>query len=64
MADWSAHHSPADSVKLDISPRNKGNLSMELYPKTLQEYKNFYNLQEGGDPSPGREINAITGEPY
>lgn len=64
VAAWGAHHSPADSVKVDISPRSKGNLSMDLYPKTLQEYKNFYNLQDGGDPSHGREINAITGEPY
>lgn len=64
VAAWGAHLSPADSVKIDISPRSNGNLSMGLFPNTLQEYKNFYHLEQGGDPSEGREINAVTGEAY
>ncbi len=64
VAAWGAHLAISDSVKLDISPRSKGNLSMELYPHTLQEYKNFYNFEEGGDPSTGRETNPVTGQPY
>ncbi|MBK5212892.1 MAG: T9SS type A sorting domain-containing protein [Flavobacteriaceae bacterium] len=64
VAAWAAHLDPKDSVKLDISPKGLGNLNMNEYPQTLSEYKEFYNLENGGDPSHGREMNAITGQPY
>ena len=64
VAAWGAHLDPADDVMLDISPKSIGDLSMETYPKTLAEYKNFYKFETGGDPSEGRETNPITGESY
>ncbi len=64
VAAWGSHLDPSDSVKIDISPRSIGNLSMETYPKTLQEYKNFYNFDEGGDPGNGRAVNPATGQEY
>jgi hypothetical protein len=64
VSAWGAHLDPADGVKIDISPKSIGNLDIATYPNTLQEYKNFYDLEEGGDPSHGRETNPITGEGY
>jgi len=55
---------PSDDVMMDISPKSLGNLDMSEYPKTLDEYKDFYDLKNGGDPSQGREINPISGQPY
>ena len=64
VAAWGAHLDPTDGAMVDISPRSLGNLSMDTYPQTLSEYKEFYNLESGGDPSEGREVNAITGQTY
>lgn len=64
VAAWGAHLDPADDVIIDISPKSLGNLDMSKYPKTLAEYKEFYDLENGGDPSHGREMNPITGQPY
>lgn len=64
VAAWGAHLDPSDGVMIDISPKSLGNLNMDEYPKTLSEYKEFYDLENGGDPSRGREMNPITGEPY
>jgi len=63
-AAWGAHLDPSDDVMMDISPKSLGNLDMSEYPKTLDEYKDFYDLKNGGDPSQGREINPISGQPY
>lgn len=59
---WGAHLTPNDSVMWDISPRGFGN--NQSYPQTLAELHDFYDLMEGGDHSPGREINPKTGQPY
>ena len=64
VAAWAAHLDPKDSVMLDISPKGLGNLNMNEYPQTLSEYKEFYDMENGGDPSHGREVNQITGKPY
>lgn len=64
VAAWGAHLDPKDNVMLDISPRSLGNLDMNDYPNTLSEYKEFYNLENGGNPGRGREINKITNQPY
>ncbi len=64
VAAWGAHLNPSDEVMIDISPKSLGNLDMDKYPKTLSEYKAFYDLENGGDPSHGREMNPATGQPY
>jgi len=59
---WSSHLDPADSVRLDISPKSIGNNN--YYPTDFNEHPDFYNYLEGGDNSPGHAINPITGEAY
>lgn len=61
---WGSHLSPSDEVLIDISPRSIGNISFEALPETFVEFQEFYSYFEGGDPSPGREFNPITGQPY
>lgn len=63
VSAWGSHHDPTDGVMMDISPASVGN-NQAPYPKTLAEYKDFYNLEEGGDPGIGRTINPKTGQPY
>ena len=62
MAVWSSHLDPADGVLWDISPGTIGNIP-EL-PTTLEEYRQFYDLLEGGDASLGHPLNPHTGESY
>ena len=64
VAAWSSHLDPDDHVLIDISPRNLGNLDTELFPKTFEEFRAFYNYENGGDPSEGRVINPFTQLPY
>ncbi len=64
VSSWSSHLDPADGVMMDISPRSLGNLDISDFPHTFSEYKNFYDFENGGDPSTGREKNPKTGLPY
>ncbi|MDC9724189.1 MAG: T9SS type A sorting domain-containing protein [Urechidicola sp.] len=59
---WSAHLDPADETMIDISPASIGNI--QSFPTNFEEYKNFYDFENGGDASIGREINPSTGNPY
>ncbi len=59
---WSSHLDPADGVMIDISPNSQGN--NPNLPSYIAEYRNFYNLIEGGDNSPGHAINPHTNQPY
>ncbi len=59
---WGSHLDPSDGVLWDVSPRGIGNIP-EL-PGSMEEYPQFYDLFEGGDPSRGHDINPATGEPY
>lgn len=59
---WSGQLDPRDGVMWDISPASIGNI--DGFPTTFEEYKEFYNLTEGGDPSRGHEMNPHTGEAY
>ncbi len=61
VAHWKTH-TLLDSVFYDISPASLGNI--EKLPETIQEYKEFYKFQEGGDASRGYDVNPVTGEPY
>ena len=58
---WSAQLDPNDGVMWDISPAAIGNMSS--LPKTIKEYRNFYQ-ERGGDGSSGHNLNPHTGLPY
>tara|TARA_E500000331_G_scaffold184962_1_gene178059 strand:+ start:1304 stop:5008 length:3705 start_codon:yes stop_codon:yes gene_type:complete len=62
VAVWGAHLDPADGVMIDISPASVGNIAS--YPATYADYDQFYDLFDGGDPSPGHVTNPVTGGPY
>ena len=62
VAVWGSHLNPDDGVLIDISPAAVGNISS--YPATYDEYDQFYDLLEGGDPSTGYATNPATGAPY
>ncbi len=59
---WSSHLDPADDTMIDISPASIGNITD--YPSDFEEYDQFYNLLDGGDPSNGHALNPVTGMPY
>ena len=59
---WGSHLDPNDDVMIDVSPASIGNIS--TFPETFEEYKDFYNLEDGGDPSLGWDVNPSTGLPY
>lgn len=61
---WSAHLDPADNTMIDISPGALGNLPTTAFPETFEEYKAFYDIIQGGDPSTGHSVNPVTNMPY
>jgi hypothetical protein len=62
VAIWSSHLDPTDGVMWDISPASIGNI--QSLPTEYPDYREFYDLIEGGDPSLGWDVNPVTGEPY
>jgi len=62
VAAWSSHLSPDDPTVWDISPASIGNV--QSYPTSHPSLSSFYDLENGGDPSPGYAINPATGQPY
>ena len=61
---WSAHLDPNDPTLIDISPGSLGNVDIADYPETFEEYKAFYDFDNGGDMGTGHAINPYTGSPY
>ncbi len=59
---WSSHLDPSDGVMWDISPGAIGN--NPIFPETFEEYRQYYNLIDGGDPGTGWDINPATGQAY
>ena len=59
---WSSHLDPEDGILWDISPASIGNI--QTYPTDIVGLRNFYDLENGGDISPGHAINPRTGQPY
>ncbi|MDA0787997.1 MAG: vanadium-dependent haloperoxidase, partial [Proteobacteria bacterium] len=53
---------PSDGVMVDISPASLGNI--QSYPTRFEDYPDFYDTLQGGDPSTGYEFNPVTGLPY
>lgn len=64
VAVWAAHLDADLPEQIDISPGSLGNLDIDSYPSNFDDYRDFYNFIEGGDPSMGRAINPRTGQPY
>ncbi|MEP0263107.1 T9SS type A sorting domain-containing protein [Dokdonia sp.] len=62
VTSWSQHLDPSDGVMIDISPASIGNI--QSYPTTFEEYKDFYDFENGGDASIGHDVNPVTGQPY
>ena len=61
---WSSHLDPEDETLWDISPNAIGNIPLESFPTTFEDYDQFYNFFDGGDTSPGYSANPVTGEAY
>lgn len=62
VSAWSSHLDPTDGVMWDISPASIGNV--QSFPESVEDYPEFYNLLDGGDPGAGHELNPHTGQPY
>lgn len=61
---WSSHLDPTDDTMIDISPGAMGNIDINSFPNTFDEYRNFYNFTDGGSIGNGHEINPVTGNIY
>jgi hypothetical protein len=64
VSKWSSHLDPNDGVMIDISPKSQGNIDINNMPRNFSDYKDFYNVSEGGDIGKGYETNPVTGESY
>ena len=64
VISWSAQLDPNDEVFINISPNSIGNIDINDFPTTFNEYKNFYNFDTGGDVGQGHQLNPVTGEVY
>ena len=64
VISWSAQLDPSDNEIINISPNTIGNVAMSDFPSTFEEYKNFYNFENGGDIGVGHQKNPITDEAY
>jgi len=60
---WSSYLDKNNDLVLDISPKSIGNLKLEDYPVSLEDYQEFYKM-EGGDNSIGYDLNPKTELPY
>ena len=64
VASWSSHLDPDDTTMIDISPNGIGNVAIENFPQTFEEYRSFYDYMNGGDPGSGHTLNPYTNAPY
>ena len=64
VISWSAHLDPSDDEIINISPNSIGNVTMSDFPTSFEEYKNFYNFNNGGDIGQGHQKNPTSNEPY
>jgi hypothetical protein len=67
VAHWHAFHNANDGVMMDLSPASVGGLNItneSQLPETFEEFKAFYDWEDGGTISPGYPVNPVTGQPY
>ncbi len=64
VAIWAGHLSPEDNVIWDISPKSIGGIAFEDLPTAFEDFEDFYNYLEGGDPGIGLDVNPVTNQPY
>jgi hypothetical protein len=64
VAMWSSQLDPADPTMIDISPGAIGNVAITEFPETFEEYKTFYDFNNGGDIGTGHPLNPKTNAPY
>ncbi|MEM7233174.1 MAG: hypothetical protein AAF517_13445, partial [Planctomycetota bacterium] len=57
---WSSHLDPVDGVEWDISPGAIGNSPLP----DSDDWREYYDFQNGGDWGGGHAINPVTGKPY
>ncbi len=62
VSAWSSHLDANDPTLWDISPASIGNV--QNYPTDFAGMQQFYDLENGGDPGTGHNINPKTGLPY
>ncbi|MYF38135.1 MAG: hypothetical protein F4219_05105, partial [Gammaproteobacteria bacterium] len=63
---WSSHLDPTvgrGADVIDISPNGIGNITIDQYPLTFPEHRNFF-ADDGLDPGTGYAVNPVTGAPY
>ncbi len=59
---WSSHLDTSDQVVIDISPASFGNNTQ--LPQSIAEYRDYYNLFDGGSIRNGHDVNPNTMQPY
>jgi hypothetical protein len=60
VALWSSHLDPGDGVLWDVSPAGQGNAPLP----DPDEWREFYDFEDGGDWGPGYTVNPVRGQPY
>ena len=60
VSAWSSHLDPSDGVTVDISPGAIGNAALP----PINDFRAFYDFENGGDWGPGHSVNPSTGLPY
>lgn len=63
VARWSQFNTPFDETMIDISPGAIGTTRGKL-PNSFDEFKAFYNVQEGGTQSAPTRINPFSKKKY
>jgi hypothetical protein len=60
VALWSSHLDPGDGVLWDVSPASQGNAPLA----EPNQWRSFYDFENGGDWGAGYAVNPVTGQPY
>ncbi|MEM8488824.1 MAG: T9SS type A sorting domain-containing protein [Bacteroidota bacterium] len=65
VAMWSSHLDSDNEVMWDISPATQGNTPVSSWPTTSEEYRAFYDFENGGiTANQGHDMNPATGMAY
>lgn len=65
VAMWSSHLDSENEVMWDISPATQGNTPVSSWPTTSEEYRTFYDFENGGiTANQGHDMNPATGQAY